>query len=125
MDRFDDDVLDLMPHIVSLRARLTIDRYNRATYEPTATRYRALVVMKNEQIRTITGEEAISRVRITMSPVVVNDDETLTYLEGFPEGDAAIKPEHEITLPDGSKPVILALAKNDSIEELQHMVIHT
>jgi hypothetical protein len=120
MVKFDDGVLELMPHIISLAERISIDRYNRATYA-TAVRYRALVVYKPIEIRTISGEEAIARARIAVAPVVVNNDDTLTYLDSFPD----IKAEHQITLPDGSQPVIISLEKNDGIPELNHLVIYT
>ena len=110
-----------MPHIVSLRARVSVDRYNRPTYEATATRYRALVTMNPVEIRTLSGEERVSRAKVTMAPVVVNDDDTLTFLDTLP----AITPEHEITLPDGTKPVILSIEQHSGIDELQHLVIRT
>lgn len=125
--KFDRNALELMPHTVLIRKRLQVDRYNRPTYEtdaagePVYTSYRALVTYKPEEVRTASGEERVSRSRVTLAPVVVNEEGTIVMLDVLP----VITPEDEITLPDESKPVIIAVERHDALEDFKHYVIRT
>lgn len=125
--KFDRNPLELMDQTILIRKKVGVDRYNRNQYEvdadnePVYTRYRALVTLKPEQIRTTSGEEKVARSRTMVAPVVVDDDDHLVFLDELP----AIGSDDEITMPDGSKPEILAVEYHEGPDDLHHILIRS
>lgn len=125
--KFDRNALELMRQTVLIRKKIGQDRFNRNIYEtdannePVYTRYRALVTLKPEQIRTANGEEKVARSRTAIAPVVVDADDHLIYLDDLPD----IGPDDEITMPDGSKPEIIAVEEHEGTADLHHILIRS
>jgi len=87
----DPDLLALMPHSVSVAHRASQDKYGAITYG-SGTTWRARIQSKITLVRNSQGLEAVSR--------------TQAYLAGV----AHVGIRDRVTLPDGTAPVILAIA---------------
>lgn len=83
------DLLELMPHFVTVEKRISTTEYGVPTYG-TSSRYQARVERKRRMVRNAAGEEKISTVTV--------------YFGSTP----GLNPEDRITLPDGTTPVILS-----------------
>lgn len=84
-----EDFLDLMPHTVSHAELAGRDDYGKPTYG-SAVDYQARVTYKNQKVRASDGSEVVARgvVWIGGTPIISTDD--------------------QLTLPDGSSPIILS-----------------
>lgn len=85
-----------LPDTVTLREPTGTDMYGTPTFSGATTlTVPAWVSRKPRAVRTMSGEEKVSSARISL---------------GHPSGGGAVprpSPQCEITLPDGSKPLIL------------------
>ncbi len=99
------DLLALMPHTVTVEPLTGRDDYGRPTYGA-AVQYRARVVGKQKLVRAADGAERVSA--------------TTVYLASAP----GVGPEDRITLPDGSRPPILAVSKVPDEKGAHHEVVY-
>lgn len=86
----DPELLELMPHTVTVARRIGKDKFGEAEFAP-AVPYPAQVVERVKRVRDAAGEERISTVQAIVAT------------------DKAISPFDKITLPDGTSPKILAV----------------
>src|SRR5262245_48616934 len=99
----------MMPHTVLIEPWLGVDAYNKPMYGA-ATSYKAQVQSAfNRSIRTVTGEEKVASVKVTIAAAVM------------------INPQDKITLPTGwvpqQPPILSAQAVSDE-NGLHHTVVY-
>lgn len=114
----DPTLLTLMPDTVLIAAPGARDTRGNITFGPDV-RYRAQVDSDPRALRSLTGTEVISNAVVRLAPVRVEANGSLTYLDALP----VITPNHRITLPNGSKPIILTVAELSTIPSLAHLEI--
>ncbi|MBW2084438.1 MAG: hypothetical protein JRI54_00180 [Deltaproteobacteria bacterium] len=86
------DFKDFFPHTIVIEPFLGRNDYGEPIYGD-ATSYNARVVGKQKLVRTPSGEEKVSSSQVYIYEI------------------SNVSPEDRVTLPDGSSPPILAVAK--------------
>lgn len=79
---FDDALLDLMPHTITVYSFDSVNAYGEETYSTSGTSYRAMVEERPQMVRSIFGEEVVashvvyvnSTVRIPLTARIVLSD---------------------------------------------------
>lgn len=80
----------LCPHTVGIEPWSSTDAYSKPTYT-TSVEYTCLIVKQPKMVRTVTGQEKVSSAQV--------------YLTSAP----TLTVKDRVTLPDGTKPVILSI----------------
>jgi len=88
----DRDLLQMMPHTVTIKPRTGVDAYSKPSYSA-GVDWTCYVDYRPKKIRNAAGQEVVSSAQV--------------YVGGVSGATVS----SEITLPDGSKPVILMVNK--------------
>jgi hypothetical protein len=106
----DADLVDILPHTVSIRARTGGSDYAGFTFA-TAKTYKAYVNSEDTKLYAPDGTERISHARVYVGPEVLTDG-TLGSLP-------SMGPDDEITLDDGTRPPIMKVNAIPDVEKPQ------
>lgn len=91
----EDEFLELMTETATVTKRLTgpgsRNLYGVTTFATLSSPFRGRYVRKNRMVRTVSGDEVVSRSHF--------------YFHGTP----GLEPEDKVTLPDGTSPPILSV----------------
>jgi hypothetical protein len=99
-----NDFLELMPHTVSHAELASRDAYGKPVYG-SAVDYTARVLYKNQKVRAKDGSEVVAR--------------GVVWIGGTP----TVSPDDQLTLPDGSTPIILSFEQYADEDGAHHTKI--
>ncbi|MGE5619538.1 MAG: hypothetical protein ACM3US_09810 [Sphingomonadaceae bacterium] len=102
----DPELLALMTETVAIEPRTGVNAYGEALYGA-AVQYKARIVGRIRRVTDSAGSERVSTKTITLGAAAV------------------VSPFDRLTLPDGSRPVILAVGSYPDESGAHHTVLYT
>lgn len=105
---FESEFVQLMPHSVTIEPWASQDAYGKPTYGA-GVAYPAQVMAINERVVTVMNREVVASTQVIVGP----------NAGLYPPTDPRIR----ITLPDGSKPTVLAVTAQPDEDGTHHVVV--
>lgn len=104
---FESAFLSLMPSTIKVSTRTGHNNYGEPTYASSTASYRARIVQKREFVRTASGETV----------------EATHVIWARSTGATTITVDDRLTMPDGTRPTILATERYPDTDGIHHTKI--